>query len=60
MSGFLRGWLGGESFATADLGNAAAPSRVAPALARRNTNFEELQFFLKHGSKHLALRKDEA
>ncbi|OHV70947.1 5-dehydro-2-deoxygluconokinase [Mesorhizobium sp. LCM 4577] len=62
MSGFLRGWLGGESFATAATwANACGAFAVSRLLcAPEYPTFEELQFFLKHGSKHLALRKDEA
>ena len=62
MSGFLRGWLGGESLKTAatwaNAGGAFAVSRLL--CAPEYPTFEELQFFLKHGSQHLALRKDEA
>ncbi|TIV79867.1 MAG: 5-dehydro-2-deoxygluconokinase, partial [Mesorhizobium sp.] len=62
MSGFLRGWLGGESFATAATwANACGAFAVSRLLcAPEYPTFEELQFFLKNGSKHLALRKDEA
>ncbi|WFP63487.1 5-dehydro-2-deoxygluconokinase [Mesorhizobium sp. WSM4904] len=62
MSGFLRGWLGGESFATAATwANACGAFAVSRLLcAPEYPTFEELQFFLKHGSQHLALRKDEA
>ena len=62
MSGFLRGWLGGESFATAATwANACGAFAVSRLLcAPEYPTFEELQFFLKHGSKHLALRRDEA
>ncbi|HTV69056.1 MAG TPA: 5-dehydro-2-deoxygluconokinase [Rhizobiaceae bacterium] len=62
MSGFLRGWLGGESFATAATwANACGAFAVSRLLcAPEYPTFEELQFFLKHGSKHRALRKDEA
>jgi 5-dehydro-2-deoxygluconokinase len=62
MSGFLRGWLGGdEPCDGGDLGQCLRRlRRVAAALLAGNPTFEELQFFLKHGSKHLALRKDEA
>ncbi len=34
--------------------------RVAAALLAGKPDFAELQFFLKHGSPHRALRKDEA
>ena len=62
MSGLLRGWLGGESFATAATwANACGAFAVSRLLcAPEYPTFEELQFFLKHGSKHHALRKDEA
>ena len=62
MSGFLRGWLGGESLKTAatwaNAGGAFAVSRLL--CAPEYPTFEELQFFLKNGSRHHALRKDEA
>jgi 5-dehydro-2-deoxygluconokinase len=62
MSGFLRGWLGGESLETAatwaNAGGAFAVSRLL--CSPEYPTFEELQFFLKHGSKFRALRKDEA
>nr|WP_274626846.1 5-dehydro-2-deoxygluconokinase [Mesorhizobium shangrilense] len=62
MSGFLRGWLGGESLKTAatwaNAGGAFAVSRLL--CSPEYPTFEELQFFLKQGSKHRALRKDEA
>ncbi|TIX22692.1 5-dehydro-2-deoxygluconokinase [Mesorhizobium sp.] len=62
MSGFLRGWLGGEDHATAATwANACGAFAVSRLLcAPEYPTFEELQFFLKSGSKHLALRKDEA
>src|SRR5689334_1031794 len=62
MSGLLRGWLGGESFATAATwANACGAFAVSRLLcAPEYPTFEELQFFLKNGSKHHALRKDEA
>ncbi|TPL98281.1 MULTISPECIES: 5-dehydro-2-deoxygluconokinase [unclassified Mesorhizobium] len=62
MSGFLRGWLGGESLATAATwANACGAFAVSRLLcAPEYPTFEELQFFLKLGSRHLALRKDEA
>ncbi|MER9891144.1 5-dehydro-2-deoxygluconokinase [Mesorhizobium sp. M0119] len=62
MSGFLRGWLGEESLATAATwANACGAFAVSRLLcAPEYPTFEELQFFLKNGSKHLALRKDEA
>jgi 5-dehydro-2-deoxygluconokinase len=62
MSGFLRGWLGGESLKTAatwaNAGGAFAVSRLL--CSPEYPTFEELKFFLKNGSKHRALRKDEA
>ncbi|RUZ75778.1 5-dehydro-2-deoxygluconokinase [Mesorhizobium sp. M7A.F.Ca.US.006.01.1.1] len=62
MSGFLRGWLGGEDPATAATwANACGAFAVSRLLcAPEYPTFEELRFFLKNGSKHLALRKDEA
>lgn len=62
MSGLLRGWLGGESFETAATwANACGAFAVSRLLcAPEYPTFEELQFFLKHGSKYRALRKDEA
>lgn len=62
MSGFLRGWLGGESLETAatwaNAGGAFAVSRLL--CAPEYPTFEELRYFLEHGSKFRALRKDEA
>jgi len=60
MSGFLRGWLGGESLATAATwANACGAFAVSRLLcAPEYPTFEELQHFLRHGSRHLALRKD--
>ncbi len=62
MSGFLRGWLGGESLKTAatwaNAGGAFAVSRLL--CAPEYPTFEELRFFLENGSRHHALRKDEA
>ncbi|MGE0502781.1 MAG: 5-dehydro-2-deoxygluconokinase [Rhizobiaceae bacterium] len=62
MSGFLRGWLGGETLATAATwANACGAFAVSRLLCSPEIpTFEELQFFLKHGSAHRALRKDEA
>jgi 5-dehydro-2-deoxygluconokinase len=62
MSGLLRGWLGGESLETAATwANASGAFAVSRLLCSPEIpTFEELQFFLKHGSKHKALRKDEA
>ena len=62
MSGFLRGWLGGEDLATsatwANAGGAFAVSRLL--CSPEYPTFEELQFFLRNGSPYRALRKDEA
>lgn len=62
MSGFLRGWLGGESLETAaTFANACGAFAVSRLLcAPEYPTFEELHFFLRNGSTHLALRKDEA
>lgn len=62
MSGFLRGWLGGESLATAATwANACGAFAVSRLLCSPEIpTFEELQFFLEHGSPQHALRKDEA
>ena len=60
MSGFLRGWLRDEPVETccayANACGAFAVSRLlcAPEIP----TFEELQFFLRNGSPHRALRKD--
>jgi 5-dehydro-2-deoxygluconokinase len=61
MSGFLRGWLRGEPHATsATWANACGAITVSRLLCSpENPTFEELQYFLAHGSKHVALRKDE-
>lgn len=60
MSGFLRGWLGGEDLKTAatwaNAGGAFAVSRLL--CSPEYPTFGELQFFLRHGSGQLALRKD--
>lgn len=62
MSGLLRGWLGGESLATAATwANACGAFAVSRLLCSPEIpTFAELQYFLEHGSKHHALRKDEA
>ena len=62
MSGLLRGWLGGESLATAATwANACGAFAVSRLLCSPEyPTWEELQFFLKNGSPHRALRKDEA
>jgi 5-dehydro-2-deoxygluconokinase len=61
MSGFLRGWLRGKSHKTsATWANACGAFAVSRLLCSPEyPTWEELQFFLKNGSKHLALRKDE-
>jgi 5-dehydro-2-deoxygluconokinase len=62
MSGFLRGWLAGESLkVAATWANACGAFAVSRLLCSPEyPTFEELQFFLENGSRHLALRKDEA
>ena len=62
MSGFLRGWLGGESLATAATwANACGAFAVSRLLCSPEyPTWEELRFFLKNGSTQHALRKDEA
>jgi 5-dehydro-2-deoxygluconokinase len=62
MSGFLRGWLTGEKYETcATWANACGAFAVSRLLCSPEyATWEELQFFLKNGSTHLALRKDEA
>lgn len=62
MSGFLRGWLGGEPLATAATwANACGAFAVSRLLCSPEyPTWEELQTFLKTGSPHKALRKDEA
>ncbi len=62
MSGFLRGWLRGEDHATsATWANACGAFAVSRLLCSPEIpTWEELQFFLKHGSPHKALRMDEA
>ncbi len=60
MSGFLRGWLGGESHETsATWANACGAFAVSRLLcAPEIPTFPELSHFLAHGSPHRALRKD--
>ena len=62
MSGFLRGWLGGESLQTAATwANACGAFAVSRLLCSpESPTFAELQYFLKNGSPQRALRKDEA
>ena len=61
MSGFLRGWLKGENFETcATYANACGAFAVSRLLCSPEyLTWVELQFFLKNGSKHHALRNDE-
>lgn len=60
MAGFLRGWLKGEPIETtcawANACGALAVSRLL--CSPEYPTFDELQFFLKHGSKQRALRLD--
>ena len=60
MSGFLRGWLKGEEHKTsATWANACGAFAVSRLLCSPEIpTFTELQYFLKHGSKEHALRKD--
>jgi 5-dehydro-2-deoxygluconokinase len=62
MSGFLRGWLGGESLeVSATWANACGAFAVSRLLCSpESPSFEELQYYLSHGSAFRALRKDEA
>jgi len=62
MSGFLRGWLKGEALATcATWANACGAFAVSRLMcAPEYPSWTELQYFLEHGSKQRALRKDEA
>jgi 5-dehydro-2-deoxygluconokinase len=62
MSGLLRGWLKGEDHKTsATWANACGAFAVSRLLcAPEYPTWEELQYFLKNGSKFKALRKDEA
>jgi 5-dehydro-2-deoxygluconokinase len=61
MSGFLRGWLGGESLETAATwANACGAFAVSRLLCSPEyPSWQELRYFLEHGSRHHALRKDE-
>jgi 5-dehydro-2-deoxygluconokinase len=61
MSGFLRGWLKGESHQTsATWANACGAFAVSRLLcAPEYPSWTELDHFLNHGSKQSALRKDE-
>lgn len=60
MSGFLRGWIAGERLETcATWANACGAFAVSRLLCSPEIpTWEELQHFLKHGSKHRALRHD--
>jgi 5-dehydro-2-deoxygluconokinase len=60
MSGFLRGWLAGEPLETcATWANACGAFAVSRLLCSpESPTWTELQYFLKHGSKHRALRHD--
>lgn len=62
LSGFLRGWLRGESYETcATWANACGAFAVSRLLcAPEIPTFKELSYFLEYGSDHAALRKDEA
>jgi 5-dehydro-2-deoxygluconokinase len=60
LSGFLRGWLKNEPYEIcATWANACGAFAVSRLLCSPEyVTWEELQYFLKHGSRHLALRKD--
>ncbi len=60
MAGFLRGWLKDEPLATcATWANASGALVVSRLLCSPEIpTFEELQFFVAHGSRHHALRRD--
>lgn len=60
MSGFLRGWLRDEPLETAcAYANACGAFAVSRLLCSpESPTWDELQFFLKNGSPHRALRKD--
>ena len=62
MSGFLRGWLKGEPLETcATWANACGAFAVSRLLcAPEYPTWAELSYFLEHGSKDRALRKDAA
>jgi 5-dehydro-2-deoxygluconokinase len=62
MSGFLRGWLRNEPLETAcAYANASGAFAVSRLLCSPEIpTFTELQYFLTHGSKERALRKDVA
>jgi 5-dehydro-2-deoxygluconokinase len=62
MAGFLRGWLRDEPIETcASWANACGAFAVSRLLCSPEyPTWDELSYFLKNGSKHRALRKDEA
>ena len=62
MSGFLRGWLRDEPYETcATWANACGAFAVSRLLCSpESPTFDELTYFLEHGSPHKALRRDEA
>ena len=62
LSGFLRGWLRAEPLETcATYANACGAFAVSRLLCSPEIpTWEELQYFLQHGSPYTALRKDEA
>jgi 5-dehydro-2-deoxygluconokinase len=62
MSGFLRGWLRGETLETcAQWANACGAFAVSRLLCSPEIpTWTELQYFLAHGSRHRALRHDAA
>jgi 5-dehydro-2-deoxygluconokinase len=62
MSGFLRGWLRGETLEVcATWANACGAFAVSRLLCSPEIpSFAELQYFLEHGSGEKALRKDAA
>lgn len=62
LSGFLRGWLRGEPLETAcAYANASGAFAVSRLLCSPEIpTFTELSYFLQHGSRERALRKDAA
>jgi 5-dehydro-2-deoxygluconokinase len=60
LSGFLRGWLRGEALETcATWANACGAFAVSRLLCSpESPTWEELRYFLAHGSRHRALRRD--
>jgi len=62
MAGFLRGWLGGETLATAATwGNASGAFAVSRLLCSPDyPTWAELDWFLRRGASRRALRKDPA